>query len=64
MNFVFSSQKQYDYTFESKTSALQNIIKIMLIVSFILKTVDIIHLIIRQTTIDIFFLDWERSKGG
>ena len=25
---------------------------------------DIIHLIARQTTIDIFFIDWERPKAG
>ncbi|CAF0912475.1 unnamed protein product [Rotaria sordida] len=57
-------KKQYDSTFESKTSSQQNIFKILFIVSFILKTVDIIHLILRQTTIDIFFIDWERSKTG
>ncbi|CAF2625636.1 unnamed protein product [Rotaria sp. Silwood2] len=55
-------KKQYDNTFESETSSQQNIFKILFIVSFILKTVDIIHLIIRQTIIDIFFIDWERPK--
>jgi hypothetical protein len=39
-------------------------LKIFLIVSFVLKTFDIIHLIIRQVRIDVFFMDWERSKTG
>jgi meckelin len=34
------------------------------LVGFVLKTVDVIHLIARQTNIDIFFMDWERSKAG
>ena len=29
-----------------------------------MKTIDIIHLIVRQSQIDIFFVDWERSKSG
>jgi len=39
-------------------------LKIFLIISFVLKTLDIIHLVIRQTGIEIFFIDWERSKTG
>jgi hypothetical protein len=50
--------------FESETNALQNIFRILLIVAFIMKTLDIIHVIVRQTTIDIFFMDWERPKAG
>lgn len=34
-----------------------------LIVSFVLKLVDIIHLIFTQSSYDIFFIDWERPKG-
>ncbi|CAF4599618.1 unnamed protein product [Rotaria sp. Silwood1] len=56
-------KSQVDSTFESKTNSQQNIFKILFIVSFILKTIDIIHLIIQQTTIDIFFIDWERPKS-
>ncbi|CAF0721030.1 unnamed protein product [Adineta steineri] len=57
-------KKEYNDTFESDTSSIQKVFRILLIVSFALKTIDIIHLIIRQATIDIFFIDWERPKAG
>ncbi|CAF3088811.1 unnamed protein product [Rotaria socialis] len=55
---------QYNGIFESNTSTPQSTFKMLLIVSFILKTGDILHIIIRQSTIDIFFIDWEKSKSG
>jgi len=36
--------------------------RICLIIGFILKTIDIIHLILVQCFYDIFFIDWERPK--
>ncbi|CAF1048612.1 unnamed protein product [Rotaria sordida] len=56
-------KRQYDDSFLTNISALENLLRIFLIVAFILKTIDIIHLIIRQSTIDIFFMDWERPKA-
>jgi len=49
---------------ESDAQGPEETFKILLIVSFVLKTIDIIHLVIRQTTVDIFFIDWERPKSG
>lgn len=43
---------------------MEELIKIFLIVSFGLKTLDILVLIYRQTNIDIFFIDWENSRTG
>jgi len=36
----------------------------LIVIAFVLKTLDILHLIIRQGNIDIFFMDWEKSKTG
>lgn len=36
----------------------------LVIVAFVLKTIDIFQLIIRQSNIDIFFIDWEKPKSG
>ncbi|CAF3358734.1 unnamed protein product [Rotaria socialis] len=36
----------------------------LVIIAFILKTFDIIHLIIRQAGVDIFFIDWEKPRTG
>ncbi len=36
----------------------------LVVIAFVLKTLDIIHLIIRQANIDIFFIDWEKPKSG
>jgi meckelin len=33
-------------------------------IAFALKTLDILHLIIRQGSIDIFLMDWEKPKTG
>jgi hypothetical protein len=33
-------------------------------VAFALKTIDILHLIFRQSNKDIFFIDWEKPKAG
>ncbi|CAF0975869.1 unnamed protein product [Adineta ricciae] len=57
-------KKQYEPYFEDEYKKVQNQFRILLIVAFVLKTIDIIHVIARQTTIDIFFMDWERPKAG
>jgi len=36
----------------------------LVIVAFVLKTIDILQLIIQQANTDIFFVDWEKSKSG
>lgn len=54
----------YDIHFINERNPLENLIKIFLIVSFGLKTLDIVCLIIRQTSIDIFFMDWENPRTG
>ncbi|CAF1612914.1 unnamed protein product, partial [Didymodactylos carnosus] len=46
------------------TTAQQGTFSALVIVAFVLKTIDIIHLIIHQSNVDLFFIDWERSKGG
>jgi len=37
--------------------------RVLLIVSFVFKVIDIIHLLFMQVSIDIFFIDWERPRG-
>ena len=54
----------YKIHFINEKNPLENLIKIFLIVSFGLKTLDILCLIIRQTSIDIFFMDWENPRTG
>ncbi len=46
------------------TSAEQVSFTALVCVAFVLKTLDILHLIIRQANIDIFFIDWEKPKSG
>lgn len=36
----------------------------LIIIAFGLKTIDIIHMIIYQSRIDIFFMDWEQPRSG
>lgn len=36
---------------------------VLLIVSFTLKLIDVIHLVFTQSSYDIFFIDWERPKA-
>ncbi|CAF1256162.1 unnamed protein product [Adineta steineri] len=55
-------KKQYENISYGDISSFENLIKFFLIISFVLKTIDIIHLIVRQTRIEIFFMDWERTK--
>lgn len=37
--------------------------RVLLIVAFVFKILDIIHLLYVQISIDIFFIDWERPRG-
>ncbi|UJR08252.1 hypothetical protein I4U23_012525 [Adineta vaga] len=63
--WLFFYKKQYEQNFEdADISSFLSLFKVFLVISFVLKTLDIIHLIIQQTGIDIFFMDWERSKTG
>jgi meckelin len=41
----------------------ENLFRVILIVAFVLKIFDVIHLIFTQCSYDIFFIDWERPKG-
>ncbi|XP_059083812.1 meckelin-like [Tigriopus californicus] len=45
------------------SSDQEMLIKYYIIAIFCLKTVDVIHLIVSQITVDIFLLDWERPKA-
>ncbi|CAF3802666.1 unnamed protein product [Rotaria magnacalcarata] len=49
---------------DANIEQLQNLLRTFLITAFVLKLIDIIHIIIRQTRIEIFFMDWERPKTG
>ncbi|CAF1194078.1 unnamed protein product [Rotaria sordida] len=44
------------------TSIQQSSFTVLVVIAFILKTIDILHLIIRQSNIDIFFIDWEKPQ--
>ncbi|CAF2915951.1 unnamed protein product [Rotaria sp. Silwood2] len=46
------------------TNAQQVSFTVLVIIGFIFKTIDILHLIIRQSNADIFFIDWEKPKAG
>ncbi|CAF4483081.1 unnamed protein product, partial [Rotaria sp. Silwood2] len=44
------------------TSVQQGSFTALVVIAFSLKTLDILNLIMRQSSIDIFFMDWEKSK--
>ncbi|CAF0826220.1 unnamed protein product [Adineta steineri] len=46
------------------TSIQQISFTVLVVVAFVLKTIDILHLIIYQAYMDIFFIDWEKPKAG
>jgi len=46
------------------TSSQQISFTVLVVVAFVLKTFDILHLIIRQASTDMFFIDWEKPKAG
>lgn len=58
------SQREDFVYFVTPTSAQQATFTALLIVAFVLKTLDILQLIIRQASIDIFFIDWEKPKDS
>ncbi|CAF0714886.1 unnamed protein product [Brachionus calyciflorus] len=45
------------------TSSQESVFIVMVVISFVLKLIDVIHLIFTQTSYDIFFIDWERPKS-
>ncbi|CAF3346369.1 unnamed protein product [Rotaria socialis] len=46
------------------TDAQQASFTALVVLAFSLKTIDILHLIFRQTMVDIFFMDWEKPQAG
>ncbi|CAF4828802.1 unnamed protein product [Rotaria sp. Silwood1] len=46
------------------TSAQQVSFTVLIVIGFIFKTFDILHLIGRQASADVFFVDWEKPKPG
>ncbi len=40
----------------------EQLFKILLAIAFVFKLISIIHMIVRQTSVDLFFIDWEREK--
>lgn len=48
----------------STPSGLIEPLKILLIIAFVFKTLDIFYLIGQQTDATVFFMDWERPKIG
>eukprot|EP00794_Sanderia_malayensis_P012250 gene12250-13512_t len=45
------------------SSAQQSLLRTILICGFCFKVIDILQLLYIQTTIDVFFIDWERPRG-
>jgi len=46
------------------TSSQEQLIKALLLAGFIMKFIDVIHIIYTQISFDIFFVDWERPRGS
>ena len=44
------------------TSNQENIFRNLLIIAFVFKLIDLVHVISFQTNIDVFFVDWERPR--
>ena len=40
----------------------EELFKILLTIAFIFKFISIIQMIVSQTSVDLFFIDWEREK--
>ena len=40
----------------------ETVLLVLIVLSFVFKLIDVIHLIFTQTSYDIFFIDWERPK--
>ena len=40
----------------------EHLFKVLISLAFVLKFISILHMIIIQTSVDIFFIDWEREK--
>lgn len=57
-------QKSYGANSLTESLKLADFLRIFLIVAFVFKTIDVVHLIVQQSSADIFFMDWERSKSG
>jgi meckelin len=52
LSYVFVPQPDQEDTFRA-----------LIVVSFVLKFLDLVHLMFVQTSYDIFFIDWERPKA-
>ena len=64
--FAFFKQQSYLHVLLPSPKDLEPIIKHYIIAIFVLKLVDIVHLLASQMSADVFLLDWERPKpkGG
>ena len=40
----------------------ETVLLALIVISFLLKLIDVLHLIFTQTSYDVFFIDWERPK--
>ena len=59
--FIFAQSEEYTgMTLPDADD--EHLFTVLLSLAFCLKTVSIIHLIVIQTSVDIFFIDWEREK--
>ena len=64
MIFIDFIQRQDSVYLVLPTTVQQASFTALVVIAFGLKTLDILHLIIRQGNIDIFFMDWEKPKTG
>lgn len=59
---IFFKQQDVVYRF-LPTDSQGRLFRDLLIIAFVFKLVDMLHLIVIQISIDIFFIDWERPRG-
>ena len=59
--FIFAQSEQFT-GMQLPDEDDEHVFKVLISLAFGLKFISIIHLIIKQTSIDIFFIDWEREK--
>ena len=59
--FIFAQSKNYT-GMKLPDEEDEHLFKVLISLAFVLKFISIIHMIIIQTSVDIFFIDWEREK--
>ena len=60
---VFFKKQNIVYRLLPTESQEQNLFVDLLIVAFVFKSLDLIHMFWTQISVDIFFIDWERPRG-